>query len=126
MAVTKNILPIADYQVWTSANCAEGDILGIYESLGGRGAKSVRIESTGGISTVRFNVVKQIYKEHDALHNPVFAPAPNPSPLLVAEIEEAAPDVVVGSNSYLEWSASELSVRDVKVVTSSGLRVIVT
>jgi hypothetical protein len=127
MAVTKNVLPVANYQVWTSANSSEGDILGVYESLGGRGAKSVTLESVGGASRVRFNVVRQVYKEHGPMHNSWLGPVPGHSPLLMGEHEDTlAGDVVVGDGALRTIPASELAVRDIKIVNASGLRITVT
>lgn len=128
MSVTKNILPVANYQVWTSANSAEGDILGVFESLGNRGAKSVTIESVGGASKVRFNVVKQIYKEHGPDHNPWFLHGIHkPSPLVVSEYEDTtAGDIVVGDGVSRTFMAKEITVSDVKIVNASGLRVTAT
>ena len=118
MAVTKNILPVAGYQVWTSAKASDGDVLGVYESLGQRGAKSVTVAASGADVTVRFNVVKQITKDHGADHNPWFLHGIHKSsPLVVSEYEDAAAhDVVVAADTSLVLSAQDLTVSDIKVV----------
>ena len=145
MAVTKNILPVREYQVWTSANSTAGDILGVTESLGGRVADSVTLESSGGDSTVRFNVVRQTYREHGAtwsgvpdsagrtyadstMHNAwTVAGILRPSPVLVSEFEDTGmPNIVVQNGTSQTWTLSELGVKDIKLVTPSGLKITVT
>ena len=145
MAVTKNILPVREYQVWTSANMTTGDVLGVTESLGGRVADTVTLESSSGDSTVRFNVVRQIYRNHGStwsgvpdsagrtyadstVHNAwTVAGVLRPSPVMVSEFEDTAmPNVVIQNGTSQTWSTSELGVRDIRIVHMSGLRITVT
>jgi hypothetical protein len=145
MAVTKNILPVREYQVWTSANMTAGDILGVSESLGGRVADTVTLESSSGDSTVRFNVVKQIYRNHGStwsgvadsagrtyadstVHNAwTVAGVLRSSPVLVSEFEDTAmQNDVIQNGTSQTWTAAELGVKDIKLVTPSGLRITVT
>ena len=122
MAVTKNILPVSGYQVWTSANASNGDILGVYESLGQRGAKSVVVEASGADVTVRFNVAKQVYKEHGPDHNAWIPDGGHKaSPLIVSEYEDAfVADIVVAAGTSKEWLSRDITVGDIKVVAGAA------
>ena len=144
MAVTKNILPVREYQVWTSANMSEGDVLGVYESLGGRVADTITLETYGGASTVRFNVVRQVYREQGTtwsgvtdsagrtyaggtVLNPWCVGALRSSPIMASEFEDTGmPDVLVQNNTSQTWTLDELAVRDIRVVHASGLRITAT
>ena len=135
--LTKNRLPVRDYQVWTSAMITNGDILDVYGSLGNRIADTVTLESTVGPSEVRFNVAHEIYAEHivgqasGVLHNRNWvgggSGALRKSAFKVAEIEDTLkPNVLIDLGTSQTWSKAELGVRDIRVVASSGLRVTVT
>ena len=143
--VTKNILSVREYQVWTSANMSKGDVLGVYESLGNRVADTVTLESNSGDSTIRFNVVKPIYRNHGSLFSGVadsagrtyadstvhnawtVAGVLRPSPLKVTELEDTGmANIVVQNGTAQTWTAAEIGIRDIKVVLASGLRITVT
>lgn len=133
--LTKNTLPIADYHVWTSSNMSEGDILDVYGSLGGRVADTVTLESDGGNSVVKFNVATRVHAQHGGhstvsgqLHNSWSeVGALRPAPYLVKEIEVTSKDeILIENNTAQSWTVDELGVRDIKVVTDSGLRITVT
>lgn len=138
--VTKNVLTPRSYQVWTSANMTDGDVLGVYESLGGRNADSVTLESLGGASEVKFNVVVDVYREHGQLtadpivgtgvHNQwvgAGAGIYGTSPYKVTEIEDTSmPSVIVSNGTSQTWTSAEIVIRDIKLVTQSGLRITVT
>ena len=135
--LTKNTLPVNDYQIWTSGNMSEGDILDVYGSLGGRIADSVTFETSSGNSIVQLNVATEVYAEHGyhsqvsgVVHNPWVgrgAGATRSSPYLVKEIEKTwVPQVLVETGTAQSWTRSEIGVRDIKIVTDSGLRIIVT
>jgi hypothetical protein len=112
----------ADYQQWLAAEITDGDIIDVATSLGGRSAHTVTIESRGGPTTLRFNVAKKIYKEHGPDHNPYLgwgAGTTRPSPLMVAEVELAQPDIVVTAEVVQTWTAQEIAVSDIKVCTKS-------
>jgi len=151
MAVTKNILQVRDYQVWTSANMVDGDILGVYESLGRRCADTVTLESAGGASRVRFNVARTTYREQGAVYSGTYhGNSPNGpwsqalfhnvhnnfaglgaggsrSPELVYEHEDdQQPDIIVANGTTQTWTRTEIAVNDIKIVNASGLRVTVT
>ena len=145
--VTKNTLPVRDYQVWTNiageVNMADGDVLGVYESLGFRVADTVTMESETGASRVQFNVVSQIHREQGNTWSGVnnadgtryidqgvqnqWATAIRPSPVLVGEVTDLTkPDIVVAVGASQTWSISELPIKDIRIVVASGLRITVT
>lgn len=122
MSVTKNILPQSPsgYQVWTSANCSDNDILGVYETLGQRSARSVAVTASGADVIVRFNVVREVYKEHGQDHNSWMPYSHKPSPLKVAEFEDdQVPNIVVAAGTTRTWQQVDLTVKDIKVVSGS-------
>lgn len=126
--LTKNLKPVAEYQQWDPGDISNGDILGVYESLGGRGANSVTLESLTGVSVVRFNVSKKIYGYNDVTNSGSWLTysTPHPRPLLIDEIQETKPSIDIASGSTRTWVASEITITDIEVVTNSGLRVTVT
>lgn len=135
--LTKNVLPVREYQVWTSANMSAGDLLDVFGSLGGRIADTVTLESNTGNSRVRFNVAREIYAEHGGysqvsgvLHNKWVGRGKGmlrPAPYLVKEIEDTGMhDIVVENGTTQIWNKSEIGVKDIKVVHVSGLRITVT
>lgn len=128
--LTKKSKPAADYHTWTAAELTNGDILDIYSSLGGRAADSITIESLSGASTIRFNVVQKVHKEHGMAHNPVFGDVSvlRKAPVLVGEIELEKDDIVIEQDSTHTWLRSqEIPVTDIKIVAkSTGLKITVT
>ena len=143
--ISKNILPYGEYQIWTSANMQVGDILGVYETLGGAPAETVTLESPDGDSAVKFNVVRQVYREVGQVYCDNIAgtginnnwagqgagvPASSDassSPWLVGEIEETyMPRIIIKQGTAQTWSATEFEVIDIKIVIMSGLRITVT
>lgn len=128
--LTKISKPRADYQQWLASEITNGDIIDVATSLGGRSAHTVTIESAGGETTLRFNVAKKIYKEHGPDHNPHLgwgAGTSRTSPLMVAEVELNTPDIVITAGVSQIWSAAEIPISDIKVITkSSGLKITVT
>jgi hypothetical protein len=121
--LTKNILPKAAYLVWNNANANNGDILGVQESLG-RPAKSVTIESTGGTTTVKFNVSKKVFSNYGPNNQSwvgTGAGANRPSPILVDEIEETvASGIVIASGATRTFSADEIQITDIKIEALSA------
>lgn len=128
--ITTKTRPVAEYQEWTNSGLNYGDIIGVSDSLGGRPAQSVTIQSAGGDTTLRFNVVKQIYKEHGPLHNSwvnLGMGGSRSSPLLVGEIEETTPTITISAGSIQFWSQQEIRINDIKLLMiPSGLRITVT
>lgn len=126
--LTKNTKPVANYHQWAASELTNGDILGVYESLGGRAAHSVTIESIGGASTLRFNVSKQIYREWRTSDQWAgMGQLPRNAPTLIEEIEEVTDNVVVASGNTQIWLPTELSIRDIKIISkSSGLKITIT
>lgn len=123
--LTKNTKPRADYHTWAASEITDGDIIGVYESLG-RGAKTVVIESIGGATTIRLNVSKKIYKSHESLNpwlNGAWFP---PSPILIDEIEDTSKDDIIISSDDT-WSSLDYPITDIKIITkSSGLKITIT
>lgn len=127
--ITRKLKPVADYHQWSAAEMSDGDILGVSESLGNREARSVTIESIGGPSTLRLNVVKKIYREYgpNDQHVGLGQGAFRPSPILVREIEEVKDDIIIEENSTQTWLASEIGIKDIKVISKSpGLKITTT
>lgn len=128
--LSKNIKPIAEYQQWSASDVSNGDILGVFESLGNREAHSVTVESIGGASTIRFNVSKKIHRPHSQLHESwvgLGQGGTRRSGVLVDEIKETKPDIVIEANSTQTWLAMEICVHDIEIVTkSAGLKITVT
>jgi hypothetical protein len=129
MGLTKLIKPVAEYQQWQASDLSNGDIIDVYKSLGNRPAHSITIESLSGASTIRFNVGKKIYRQWGP-NDPYVGSgmgANRPCPIMVAEIEEAKPDVIIEEASTQTWIAQELTVYDIKIISkSSGLKITVT
>jgi len=127
--ITKKTKPKADYHQWQASELNNGDILGIIESLG-RAACEITIESLGGSSTIRFNVSKKIYKDHNDLYNPRIGlgqGALHPSPVLQDEIEQEKDNIVIEANAVETWTDTEICVHDIKIVSkSTGLKITVT
>lgn len=121
---------MADYQQWQAGDITNGDILDVFGSLGNRPADSVTIESIGGQTTLRFNVAKDVYKEHDHLHNSWVGHgfgSTRSSPRIMDEIEETKPNIVIEADQIQTWDIKEIVVRDIKIITkSSGLKITVT
>lgn len=128
--LSKNIKPVAEYQQWSAADMSNGDILGVFESLGNREAHSVTIESLGGASTVQFNTTTKIHKPIGKFHNSWIGlgqGSNRSSGVLLDEIQEEKPDVVIEENSTHTWLAMEICVKDILIVTkSTGLKITVT
>jgi hypothetical protein len=130
MPLTKNVKIKAQYQQWNAGvDMSQGDILDVFSSLGNRPANSVTIQSTGGSSTLRFNVSEEIHKEPCSTYESwvgLGQGGNRPLPLMVAEVEIARPDLTIDANSIMSWGQSEISIKDIKIVTmASGLRIIV-
>lgn len=130
MAITKNLKPIAEYQQWVASDITNGDILGVFESLGGRVADTLTIESIGGASTLCFNVCKKIYRNHsETFENWVGLGngLGRSSSSLAGEIEEVKPNIIVESGATQTWTGDEIRIADIKIITkSSGLKITVT
>lgn len=128
----KKIKPVNQYQVWVHSGFAtdgflDDDILAISDSLGHRAAHSVTIENrAGGTATVRLNVVKKLFRQHNEFHNNIFKDL-GTSAVLVGEVEETRPDIELADGVTMTFSGSEIAISDVKVVVAtSGLRIIAT
>lgn len=127
--LTKLIKPKAEYQQWIASELTNGDIIDIFTSLGNREAHSVTIESLSGASTIRFNVGKKIYKEYGPMSQSwagLGQGLPRPRPLLIDEVEETKPDIIIEMDSTQIWTSDEIRVSDIKIVTkSTGLKITV-
>jgi hypothetical protein len=127
--LTKNIKRVSQYHQWSASEMSNGDILGVWESLGNREAHTVTVESLGGASTIRLNVSKKIYKEWGEADQwaGMGQGLPRPIPRLVTEIEEMKDDIVIEDASTQTWTADEIRVKDIKIVSkSTGLKITVT
>jgi hypothetical protein len=128
--LTRNTKPVADYQQWVTGDITNGDILDVYGALGNRCAHSVTIESLGGPTTIRFNVAKKVYKEHSQFHNQWLNQGQGmakPAPILIDEIKETKPDIVIEADEVQTWYSTEIAVVDIEVVTKSAdLKITVT
>lgn len=125
MALTKLTKQLASYHTWTETDISDGDIIGVQESLG-RPANQVTIKSTGGDTTVRFNVSNQIFRGQSNA-NPWLSDADFwTQPYEVTEVEIATDDIIVLSGTVQTWY-DEFPVRDIKIVSKApGLTIIVT
>ena len=127
--LTKNIKFANSYQQWNPGEWAEGDILGIYESLGNRAANKVVVESIGGESTIRLNVSENVYRQAGTMYEDwvgLGQGGNRPLPLLVAEVEVPRPDIHIESGATFSLSLGNIAIKDLKIVSAaSGLRVIV-
>ena len=117
MAVTKITKDYpAEPQQFLAAEFSDGDILDVEGSLG-HPARVVTIESTGGDSVVRFNVVERVVSSQAAVGNThIVGSAFFPSPI-VTEIEEPRPNYTLESGDIQTFSA--FSVWDIKVITKA-------
>lgn len=122
--LTKLSKPLADYHQWDSTEFTNGDILDIEASLG-RAARIVTLESITGASGVRFNVVGKVFKSQAAAGNTFIQDAAFwRSPILAGEVEDTNKDVIdIAAGDVQTWTG--ILVRDIKIVTSSGLRITV-
>lgn len=124
--VTRNLKPTNSYQQWAAADLTVGDVLGIYESLGNRSARSITIESLGGISIVRFNVIKKLFKNQESVGNSYMSEAAAiKSAVLVGEVIEEQPNITMEAGGIYMWK-NEIAVNDIQIIVkSSGLRITV-
>jgi hypothetical protein len=118
MAVTKITKSYkAEPQQFLASEFSDGDILDIEGSLGHR-ARVVTIESTGGASVVRFNVISRVMATQEALgNNHIIGSAFFPSPS-ITEVEEIKPNYTLESGDVQTFSA--FSVSDIKIITKSS------
>ena len=127
--LTKNTKPVNEYQVWIASDITNGDILGIYESLGNRLARTVTIESLGGGTTIRFNVSEKIYSTQAGNNDWVPYAGFYKRPYLINEIEHTwKPEIEIAANDIQTWSLDdEMEIRDIKIITKApSLRITVT
>jgi hypothetical protein len=129
--ITRNLKPVATYHQWLPGDITQGDVLGVFESLGNRAARSVTIESIGGESQIRFNVIEKVFKAYNQHHQPWIGLGQGlgkkSSPLLLRENKIETDLIVIPSDTAQEWLLKEIQIRDIEVVLkSSGLRITVT
>ena len=121
MSLTKNTLtpPNSIIQQWNN-NFAQGEILDIKGSLGGKSAKSVIIEAIGSDALVQFNTVVRVFKSQENVGNTWI---PNsaffPSAQLASEHRETRPEILVEDGSVFELE--EVPIDDLYIVTKSPI-----
>lgn len=134
--VTKKLKPRAPYQQWTPSGISNptgmstGDILGVYESLGNRAAKSVLVEAIGGDAVIRFNVSHDVYQTYSETHQSwvgLGMGSNRSSPLILDTIEVPQPDIHISVGASITWTIDDMAINDIKIVDMpSGLRITVT
>jgi len=124
MILTKLTKLPAQYQQWLAADLTDGDIIDVWTSLGLRAAHSVTIESIGGDTTLRFNVVEKVYRQKESWIGAGQGNGVSRSPLLLGEDEKVTPNIVITSGTSQQWLSKELTITDIKIITkSSGLKI---
>lgn len=120
MSVTKIVLPPADYHQVTQADLSDGDILDVFTSLKLRPARQVLVEAITGDTTIRLNVVTQIYKNFDHSFNSwvgLGQGATTSSGKLVGEIIEPKDNIVIPAGTSYSWSIREFAIKDIQCIT---------
>lgn len=133
MPVTKKLKPVAPYQQWTPSGLSNptgfsnGDILGVYESLGNRCAKSVLVEAIGGDAFIRFNVCQEIHGVYGEMHESwvgLGMGSNRRAPLLLDTVELDRPTIQITVGTSISWTIDDMAINDIKIVSMpSGLRI---
>ena len=124
MSVTKNTKPVQEYQQWPTGEIANGDILGIEESLG-HPAAITTIESNGGQTILRINVCRKVHHTQESRGNTWIPHAASiKAPFLIDEYEDTTvPDLYIADTDVITW---EDPVRDIKIISKApNLRITV-
>lgn len=109
-------------QQWVAAELAPGDVIGVAESLGYKKARSVTLESKGGPTIIRLNVVDKIYQTQKELNSWIPFAGSYRRPYLVAEVLQPRTDIVIDANTT--WQQEGLDVEDIQVLQIAPLLVI--
>jgi len=128
-----------EYLVWDNTNTSNGDILGVYESLGNRTPNSVTITSSGSDTHIKLNVAEKIYQSHAEVSGvqglranaSFFGPdaAFHTSPYRIDEIDnsDTTPTLTIYAGETHIYSSTEVGIMDIKIETLAPLtRIIVT
>lgn len=105
-------------QVFTDSDAVAGDILLVQDSLG-KPAKTVQIQA-GAILTVRFNVLHTVFPPRDTGLNGFPFGDLSVNTAAGVQIEDTSQSVVsLGAGETFSLD-NDLSVQDIKIVTTSG------
>jgi hypothetical protein len=116
--VDRNIPVTERTQEFTGADCAEGDVLMVKESLG-KHASSARLRTIGGSAKIRFNVYQTVFSSRpaDSLHAQHL---PNVQTAQEYKISEPSiGDLIIEANTVYEIDR-RFPIKDVEIITMSG------
>lgn len=112
--------PIADYHCLVSgtpmpSGVANNEIINISASLNGKPANNLSIYSFNGDTTIKINVLEDVFFRQD--HNNTFLTHAGfiTSPMVANQIKKEKDSIVVPSGTSMIWS-NELPINDVEVV----------
>jgi hypothetical protein len=109
---------IADYHTWFTSEIANGDVIDCEASLG-RPADQVTIESIGGATTIRFNVIQKVYHRQDKYNDwmpyAAFYTAPTTPD---ATVKLPKDDIIIENGATWLWS-NEYPIKDIEIVTKA-------
>jgi len=113
-----------DYHTWFTSEIANGDIIDCLGSLG-RPADQVTIESIGGETTIRFNVIQKTYKRQTVDNSWIPYAGFWTKPEDPVSVEIIKDDIIIENGSTWLWE-SEYPIQDIKIVTkASNVKVII-
>jgi hypothetical protein len=120
--VTKLTKTPQNIQQWLAAEINPNDVIGVWESLGYRCAQNVTVESKGGPTIIRFNVVDKLYQDQRGKNSWIPYAGSYICPYLIGEIIQPRTDIVIDTNSV--WQEKDLQVLDIQVLQLAPLLVI--
>jgi len=127
MSLTLKVFGPADYHQVTAygpvqSGVVAGDIIDLRSSLHNRSAETLMVESIGGSTVIRLNVVERVYGRQYPDNRWIMESAFYTRPLLIDIRKVQKDDIVIGSG--VTWSAShEIALDTVEIVTvSSGTK----
>lgn len=125
--VTRNTKPLSDYQQWHASGITNGDVLGVEESLG-HPAHSVTIESLGGQTYIKFNVVDKVTASqrwaNSWLQDAAFYDKPG---LVTEQLNLTSDTIIIEEDATETWTDEELTIRDIYIeLKAPALKITIT
>ncbi len=109
-------------QEWTAAELNPNDIIGVYESLGNRNARSVTVVSKGGPTIIRFNVIDQIFPSQGDVNSWIPFAGSFKTPYLLHEVVQVRTDHFIDAGAT--WQEEGLSVKDIQIIQFAPMGII--
>jgi len=129
LTVTKKKFAIADYHqivahhTTTTSGIANGEIIDVQYSLGGRPANSLMIESYDGATTIRLNVCQITHARQTNVNSFISDAGYFTCPVKIDEVEIVKDDIYIPSGAVFSVDGS-VPITDLKVVViPSGTKI---